>query len=139
MALPENFIDEMDKLWQSYQPPGTLDDFIHAMEQPAARGLRANGLKLTPSRLAEQIGPYLNGQVAWSDDGFYLSADAEPGKMPAYHAGLFYIQEPSAMLPAQLLACQPGERVLDLCAAPGGKTARMAADQIGRASCRGRV
>lgn len=134
MQLPETFIREMQTLWQTYGRPEPLADFLTALEQTPARGLRANGLKLSP----EQLLPLLETasgepaaawpRVAWSRDGFYYPASFSPGRSPLYHAGLYYVQEPSAMLPAEILAARPGERVLDLCAAPGGKTSRLAAD-----------
>ena len=63
--------------------------------------------------------------VAWCDGGFY-TPDVSLGKDPYYHAGAYYIQEPSAMLPASVLGTKPGEYILDMCAAPGGKTFTMA-------------
>ena len=62
--------------------------------------------------------------VPWCANGFYID-EQDAGKNPFYHAGAFYIQEPSAMLPAELLDVRPGEMVLDLCAAPGGKATRL--------------
>jgi NOL1/NOP2/sun family putative RNA methylase len=65
--------------------------------------------------------------VAWTRDGFSHDGSGAPGRHPDYHAGLYYLQDPSAMLPAALLSPQPGEAVLDCCAAPGGKTVQLAA------------
>ncbi len=141
MPIPEAFIDEMKKLWQSYDLPGTFEGFLDSLNQPQVRGIRANGLKIDPEKLSEMLSDIVlpdvqktDGvrMVPWNDDGFYIQNEAAVGKHPAYHAGLFYIQEPSAMLPAKVLAAQPGEKVLDLCAAPGGKTARIAADLAGQ-------
>ena len=70
--------------------------------------------------------------IPWSDDGYYIPESFFPGRHPFYLAGLFYIQEPSAMLPANVLKARPGEHVLDLCAAPGGKTVKIAADMLGK-------
>lgn len=103
------------------------DDFISALHQPRVTGLRVNRLKLPVSHWYE-ITPFPAEPVPWCRDGFYLEEDTRPGIHPYYHAGLYYIQEPSAMLPAELLGAEPGDRVLDLCAAPGGKTARLATD-----------
>lgn len=141
MPIPEVFINEMKKLWQSYDLPGSFEEFLNSLSQPQARGIRANGLKIEPAGLAELMSDVLLTDeendnkvrmVPWNDDGFYVKSEAAIGRMPAYHAGLFYIQEPSAMLPAKVLAAQPGEKVLDLCAAPGGKSARIAADLAGQ-------
>ena len=65
-------------------------------------------------------------QVPWEQNGFYYGADVAPGKSPYHEAGLYYIQEPSAMAPVHYLDPQPGERILDLCAAPGGKSTQIA-------------
>jgi 16S rRNA C967 or C1407 C5-methylase (RsmB/RsmF family) len=61
------------------------------------------------------------------EEGFTYTEDVRPGKHPYYHAGLYYIQEPSAMAPASIMPVKPGDRVLDLCAAPGGKSTQLAA------------
>lgn len=150
MFLPPDFISEMQVLWQQYDCPGTLPAFLAAHDQPPAHGLRINGLKLSPDRFWTLIQGASAGVnppailpantrvnqapsamawpvVSWSGDGFYYPADFSPGRSVFYHAGLYYIQEPSAMLPAEVLAPRPGEKILDLCAAPGGKTARLAA------------
>lgn len=141
MPIPEAFIDEMKKLWQSYEVPGNFKEFLDSLNQPQVRGIRANGLKIDPEKLSELLSDVIQPDphdpdstriVPWNDDGFYIKNEAAVGKHPAYHAGLFYIQEPSAMLPAKVLSARPGERILDLCAAPGGKTARIAADLAGQ-------
>lgn len=67
------------------------------------------------------------GPVPWEPDGFYYPEDLRPGKLPWHEAGMYYIQEASAMAPAVLVGAKPGERVLDLCAAPGGKSTKLAA------------
>lgn len=75
--------------------------------------------------------PHLS-KVPWAENGYYYEAEDFPGKHPYHDAGVYYIQEPSAMMPAELLAVQPGERVLDLCAAPGGKSTQIAARMRGK-------
>lgn len=97
--------------------------FLHAMEDPPCKGVRTNPLKLTAAQLS-QILPVGDG-VPWEENGFYCDLE-KVGSLPAHHAGLFYSQEPSAMCAAPLLGAQAGERVLDLCAAPGGKTTQLA-------------
>lgn len=71
-------------------------------------------------------------KVPWAENGYYYEAEDQPGKHPFHAAGVYYIQEPSAMAPAELLEVQPGERVLDLCAAPGGKSTQIAAKLRGQ-------
>lgn len=71
-------------------------------------------------------------KVPWAENGYYYDADDRPGKHPYHDAGLYYIQEPTAMAPAELLMVRPGQRVLDLCAAPGGKSTQIAAKLQGQ-------
>ncbi len=89
-------------------------------------GLRVNTLKIAPDALAERV-PFVMEPVPWCPAGFRVVDGSRPGKHPYHAAGLYYLQEPSAMAPAEILAPQPGERVLDLAAAPGGKTTHLAA------------
>lgn len=92
-------------------------------------GLRVNNLKLSAEEY-KKIDPFNVEPVRWIDNGFYYSEnedEAIPSKHPYYFAGLYYIQEPSAMTPASLLPVEKGDRVLDLCAAPGGKSTELAA------------
>lgn len=92
-------------------------------------GLRANTLKLAAEDLRSRL-PYTLNPVPWCPAGFHLPEDhgaPPPGRHPYHAAGLYYLQEPSAMLVAEMLNPQPGERVLDLCAAPGGKSTHLAA------------
>lgn len=97
-------------------------DFLAAYDRPRAVGLRLNPLKTdAPPQL-----PFDLTTVPWADGGFYYDPAQRPGLHPWHEAGLYYLQEPSAMAPAALLEPQPGERVLDLCAAPGGKSTQLA-------------
>src|SRR5690554_2703985 len=127
MTLPEAFINEMTALFTTYPETGTLKAFLASYLQPQPNGLRANGLKIDREGLRDwltsQIGTSQEHfkSVPWSDDGLYIPDDFKPGLLRQYKAGLYYIQEPSAMLPAAVLAARPGEKILDLCAAPGGK------------------
>jgi NOL1/NOP2/sun family putative RNA methylase len=89
-------------------------------------GLRANSLKITPQTLQAILGFPLEA-VPWCPAGFTLPMESKTGKHPYHTAGLYYLQEPSAMAVAEILNPQPGERVLDLSAAPGGKATHLAA------------
>lgn len=93
-------------------------------------GLRVNTLKTTPEELAEK-GIFSLSPVPWCPEGFYYAEGERPAKHPYYHAGLYYLQEPSAMTPGAVLPVFPGERVLDICAAPGGKSTQLAAKLAG--------
>ena len=120
-SLPQPFLDRM---------AGLLGDeyaaFLASYAAAPGVGLRVNTLKLTPDRF-RTLAPFDLAPVAWSPDAFLVPEDAQPGKHPYHAAGLYYLQDPSAMIPAALLDPQPGERVLDLAAAPGGKATHIAA------------
>jgi NOL1/NOP2/sun family putative RNA methylase len=101
--------------------------FAEALNAVPKSGLRVNTLKLTPEQF-KAISPFaLGANVPWCPSAFTLSGEERPGLHPYHLAGLYYLQDPSAMSAAELLAPQPGERVLDLAAAPGGKTTHLAA------------
>lgn len=100
-------------------------DFAASYDQPRHYGLRLNPLKISGAEYME-ICPFRLKPVPWAEDGYYFAAGDRPGKHPHYHAGLYYIQEPSAMAPVEWLDVKPGDRVLDLCAAPGGKSTQIA-------------
>jgi len=132
MRLPEAFTERMDVYFHQH-PELKSDDFYASFDAQPRRGLRFNGLKVKnndKTRLLELLGQDPE-PIPWCSDGFYIS-DFASGKDPYYHAGVYYIQEPSAMLPAEILGAKPGDKVLDLCAAPGGKATRIGADLDGR-------
>jgi NOL1/NOP2/sun family putative RNA methylase len=93
--------------------------------QPPTHGLRVNTLKLTPSQF-EAISPFPLSPLSWSPAGFLVADEIHPGKHPYHAAGLYYLQDPHAQAVVEILAPQPGEKVLDLAAAPGGKTTHLA-------------
>ena len=137
--LPEIFLQQM----QNLLPPEEFLAFCKTYEKPTVRGLRLNRLKAVPPffTVAEKNStgdcesPVENfidlPKVPWCADGRIYSDSWRPAKSIFHHAGLFYIQEPSAMCPVEVLAPQPGDRVLDLCAAPGGKSAQIAGYLVG--------
>jgi len=102
------------------------DAFLASYDQPPDVGLRVNTLKLSPEEF-ESISPFQLTPIPWAPAGFIVPPGTRPGKHPYHTAGLYYLQDPSAMAVAELLAPQPGERVLDLAAAPGGKATHIAA------------
>ncbi len=126
MKLPIEFLDKMKNLLGNEE----YESFLKSYDAPRHYGLRANGLKINPE-VFKTISPFALEPVPWTSDGFYYAEGDNPGRHPHYHAGLYYIQEPSAMLPGAVVDARPGERVLDLCAAPGGKTVQMAAGMQG--------
>lgn len=120
MALPIEFCERMKKLLgDEYQ------DFEQSLLKPRAYGLRINEKKCTQNNFpAKDI--FTLTPVPWCKTGFYYPSDEKPGKHPYYEAGLYYIQEPSAMAVGTLADIKKGEWVLDLCAAPGGKSTHLA-------------
>ncbi len=124
-SLPEKFIQRMKK-----QLPATeWEAFFAVYENPPVKGARINPLKGGRYALKEKL-PFLGEAVEWEENGFYTHAE-RAGSSPYYSAGLFYSQEPSAMCAAPLLQAKAGERVLDLCSAPGGKGTQLAGNMQG--------
>lgn len=119
--LPQAFLDRM-KIQLGEQYPA----FLHSLERPRAVALRFNPLKGAAPEL-----PFVGENVPWEKNGFYYDPDARPGLHPYHEAGVYYLQEASAMAPVALLDPQPGERVCDLCAAPGGKSTQIAGRMAG--------
>lgn len=117
--LPQAFVRRM----QEQLGPDAAAYFT-AMEQPWYRGLRLNPMKPLPED--HPLHGDLLEPVPWHKGGWYLSNDSALGAHPLHEAGAYYIQEPSAMTAVSVLNPQPGERVLDLCAAPGGKSTQIA-------------
>lgn len=115
--LPEAFAVRMRAQLGSH-----ADAYFSALEQPYLRGVRYN-----PRKPLGNAPDGFGDAVPWNSAlGRYLSQDSTAGLDPLHEAGAYYIQEPSAMAPVSLLAPKPGERVLDLCAAPGGKSTQIA-------------
>ena len=114
-ALPQGFVDQLLPLLGKEAAA-----FFDSYRQPALRGIRFRDARrpLDGADIGEPI-PY-------AKNAYYLMADSLAGSLPLHDAGAYYIQEPSAMVPAAVLAPEPGDRVLDLCAAPGGKSTQLA-------------
>jgi NOL1/NOP2/sun family putative RNA methylase len=119
--LPDVFVEQMK---------GYLGDefeaFFETFKQPPAVGLRVNTLKISPDAFSS-ISPYPLRGIPWTKEGFCIPAESRPGKHAYHAAGLYYVQDPSAMAVVELLDPKPGEIILDLAAAPGGKTTHIAA------------
>ena len=114
--LPEAFLERIrNQLGAEY------DAFLQSLERPRAVALRFNPLKGEAPQM-----PFVQDPVPWEPMGFYYDPDSRPGLHVYHEAGVYYLQEASAMAPVALLDPQPGERVCDLCAAPGGKTTQIA-------------
>ena len=114
--LPEAFLLRIkQQLGEEY------DDFLKSLERPRAVALRFNPLKGERPAMA-----FTGEPVPWEEEGFYYDPEARPGLHVYHEAGVYYLQEASAMAPVHLLDPQPGEKICDLCAAPGGKTTQIA-------------
>ncbi len=114
--LPEAFLERMKKqLGKEYT------DYLGSLERPRAVALRFNRLKGDPPSL-----PFVREPVLWESMGYYYDPESRPGLHPYHEAGVYYLQEASAMSAAMLLDPQPGEKICDLCAAPGGKSTQIA-------------
>ncbi len=120
--LPSGFLSRMASQLGAEYP-----DFLQSLERPRAVALRFNPRKGPRPSL-----PFLGEPVPWEPEGFYYDPDARPGLHPYHEAGVYYLQEASAMSAAALLDPQPGERVCDLCAAPGGKSTQIAGRMQGQ-------
>jgi NOL1/NOP2/sun family putative RNA methylase len=126
IELPSAFLNRMQKLLGS-----EYEGFRASYEREPVSGLRVNTLKISPE-IFQSISPYPLSHVPWCSSGFFIEQgenDKEtrpPGKHPYHAAGLYYLQDPSAMATAETLAPRPGERILDLSAAPGGKATHLA-------------
>lgn len=121
MELPIAFETKMKEMLGA-----DYENYLASFEQDAHQGLRINTAKISVEDFLK-ISPYALKQVNWCKNGFYYEKNEKPAKHPFYFAGLYYIQEPSAMTTASLLPIEEGDVVLDLCAAPGGKSTELAA------------
>ena len=122
LPLPALFLSRV-----SGQLGGETEAFLAETEKPSVRGLRMNLLRPgweTPFRDAGE-------RIPWCEGGWELAAESPAGITIAHEAGAFYLQEPGAMIPAAVMNARPGERILDLCAAPGGKSTQMGASMKG--------
>ena len=119
--LPESFVNRMKEMLGEEYPR-----FLKCYESEVAHALRVNPLKCSVEALREKDVFSLT-PVPWNENGFYYGEEDRPGRHPYHAAGVYYIQEASAMVPVMYLDPKPGERVLDLCAAPGGKSTQIGA------------
>ena len=133
--LPEEYLSRMSELLKD-----EYEAFLSSYTEERTYGLRINPLKVDLED-AEKIKAILTqpgsgidpaDRVTWCNEGYYYKEDSCPGRSPYHEAGAYYIQEPSAMAVGVLLDPQPGERICDLCAAPGGKTTHIAGRMKGR-------
>lgn len=136
--LPELFLKRMQEMLGDEYPA-----FLESYDKDRYQALRLNALKIRKDGRSAADGqaehgseadravcaglPWSLTKVPWAENGYYYDKEDQPGKHPYHEAGVYYIQEPSAMAPVGMLKVCPGEKVLDLCAAPGGKSTQIAA------------
>ncbi|MCI8663166.1 MAG: RNA methyltransferase [Hungatella sp.] len=126
--LPKQFLIKMKSLLGE-----EYDSFLQSYHAERARGIRLNPLKVFHEEEKKELTARFGlRKVPWAEEGYYYDMETRPGNHSFHEAGVFYIQEPSAMAVAELLKPEPGERVLDLCAAPGGKTTQIGGKLLGR-------
>ncbi|SHO49790.1 RsmB/NOP family class I SAM-dependent RNA methyltransferase [Anaerocolumna xylanovorans] len=126
MKLPQTFEERMKSLLgEEYK------EYEKSLDEKHYSGIRVNTLKITPEEF-EKIAPFPITRIPWIKNGYYYNQKEQPARHPYYFAGLYYIQEPSAMTPASLLPITPGDKVLDICAAPGGKSTELGARLCGK-------
>lgn len=118
LGLPEEFVQKMQ---------GLLGDEAEAFFN-SYDDTRRYGLRINPLKCGNEIPEYVQRlkKIPWTKEGYYYEESMRPGKHPLHEAGVYYIQEPSAMAVAEALMPMPGEKILDLCAAPGGKSTHLA-------------
>lgn len=127
MNLPAAFVEKMQGLLGD-----EFDDYIKCYDEKRLYGLRVNTKKISVEEFIK-ICPFEITPIPWIENGFYYDGEnVQAAKHPYYFAGLYYLQEPSAMTPANRLPIEPGDKVLDVCAAPGGKATELGAKLQGQ-------
>ena len=116
--LPDSYLNKMKTLLKD-----EYDDYLASFNHKPYKGLRVNTNKTNINDFLN-IFPFELKPIPWTSDGFYYEDD-EVSKHPLFYAGAYYIQEPSAMLPGELLPIDENDLVLDACAAPGGKSLKI--------------
>ncbi len=127
VSLPKAFEDRMRDMLGDEE----FEAYLAAYGEMRQFGLRINPLKIRGEELAEKSSFHLS-PIPWTKQGYFYEGNDFPARHPFYAAGLYYMQEPSAMTPASRFHVEPGERVLDLCAAPGGKATALGAALAGK-------
>lgn len=126
MQLPIQFLERMKQMLGD-----EYEEFLASYDRERVYGLRINTLKVEIED-AKKLLPFSLEPIPWCESGFYYQEGERPGKHAFHEAGIYYIQEPSAMITAELAEVKPGECVLDLCAAPGGKSTQLACKMQGK-------
>ena len=118
--ISEKYLNKMKELLGD-----EYDDYLNSFNEKRIHSLRVNNAKISNEEF-ERICPFKIKRIPWIENGYYFDENDRPSKHPYYYAGLYYLQEPSAMTPANVLPIEKGDIVLDACAAPGGKSLELA-------------
>lgn len=118
--LPKEYKDKMMELLDD-----EYDAYLDSFNDSRTYALRVNNAKISNEEF-ERIAPFKLTKIDWIDNGYYYDENDKPAKHPYYYAGLYYLQDPSAMTPAKVMDVKEGDYVLDTCAAPGGKSTELA-------------
>ena len=124
--LPKEFLERMEKMLGS-----EYRAFLESYDKEQYKALRFNALRGKHDEFLKE-NPFDLSRVSWEENGYYYTEADKPGKHPYHEAGVYYIQEPSAMAPVGFLEPKPGEVILDLCAAPGGKSTQIGVKMHGQ-------
>ncbi len=116
--LPIDFVNRMKALLGDEYP-----FYEKAINEPPVKAFRVNTSKISVSDF-EKINPFGSEKIPYVDGGYYLDYE-KVGNHPFHHAGLIYVQEPAAMAPAECVDIEPNSKILDMCAAPGGKSTQL--------------
>lgn len=117
LKLPERFLNDVKEILKD-----EYDEFIKSYDMPKTTALRVNTMKSDITEISKEL-EYSFREVEWAKEGFYYNEEEiRPGRNPLHDAGAYYLQEPSAMSVIPLADIKPGQKVLDMCAAPGGKS-----------------
>ena len=116
--LPIDFTNRMKVLLGD-----EYDAYIKAVNEPAVKAFRINTSKISVDDF-EKINHFGKDKFSYVDGGYYLNFE-KVGNHPFHHAGMIYVQEPAAMAPAECVDIEPDAYVLDMCAAPGGKSTQI--------------
>lgn len=116
--LPKEFAERM-----KYLLGNEFLDYEYSFNEPAVRAFRVNTDKISVENF-EKINIFGQEKIPYVESGYYLEFD-KIGNHPFHHAGMIYVQEPSAMAPVECLDIEPDSKILDMCASPGGKSTQL--------------
>lgn len=128
ITLPEKFIERIAEIL----PKEELDSFLDSYKEERQYGLRFNPIKMDEETFLQACSDLELEKIPWAKEGYFYQPSTQPGKKVLHEAGAYYIQEPSAMAVVEMLDPKPGECILDLCAAPGGKSTQIGGRMMGQ-------